>query len=147
MSGYDLIASIVESLAWPLVLIFILYFYQKPIEELIQRLKSAKGPWGEAEFGEYENPGSINAIAAANPDLEKLDTLLGYLNNGPHSFEWFRDHSPLKVSDADFETLIREYPDLLRKVTVVSRDRQGNRVLRTGVARVLNPPESIGTGT
>jgi hypothetical protein len=54
MDIYDFISKIINSIAWPLVLVSLLIIFRKPIRELIKRIENAVLPGGtEFKFGKY----------------------------------------------------------------------------------------------
>lgn len=50
------------------------------------------------------------------------------IRSSPHSFEWFRKNTQLRLSDDDFRRVISAFPDLFRQVIVMRRDENGVRV-------------------
>lgn len=51
MSGMQLVASLAQSLAWPLAAVLMVFLLRKPLRGLLERLSGVKGPGGvEASF-------------------------------------------------------------------------------------------------
>jgi len=64
---------------------------------------------------------------------EVLERLI--LQHGTHSFQYFRDHTPLQLSDRAFVALVNYYPNRFEIVRIIARDPHGDRVIpgRPGV--------------
>ncbi|MFN3242510.1 MAG: hypothetical protein ACE37K_13485 [Planctomycetota bacterium] len=65
VDGAEFFLRLVEALAWPLVVLVIVWWFRKHVVALLGRLRSWDSPWGKYEFGE----GTTSAPEAA-PDAE-----------------------------------------------------------------------------
>lgn len=116
---FSTIVELVGHIAWPIVALIIMCWLRAPISTVVGTLKKLKYKDWEASFEieEGKAPGSNAA------DLLKL-----IVQNGPHSFEWIRNATPLKLSDDEFGELIKSNPTMFQHTTIIRRNEEGERV-------------------
>lgn len=71
MSGFQLFADLVRSLAWPVAAILIVWFLRVPLTRLLDRIKAVKGLGGEVNFSEQKE--AVAEAAAELVDNSKVD--------------------------------------------------------------------------
>jgi hypothetical protein len=64
----------------------------------------------------------IELVAPEEVSDQEIGTIVSYLQRSPHSFQWFRENTDFQYTDSDFEALIAKHPQLLERITIVSRD-------------------------
>ncbi|MDR3635280.1 MAG: hypothetical protein P4L84_15860 [Isosphaeraceae bacterium] len=67
--------------------------------------------------------------------MSNADQLAEIIKHSAHSFRVIREQSSLKLNDAQFTALIREFPDRFASVRFAKKDDHGNRIMpgRAGV--------------
>jgi len=117
MDKLTFISNLIGDICWPSVVAIGLVIFRRPISNVISSLRKIKYKDFEAELEE--------ADIAPNPEI---NILISYLTRSAHSFQWFRDHTELKYSDDRFNEIISKNPELIKKVTIIKRDEEGNRI-------------------
>ena len=60
--------------------------------------------------------------------MTNADKLAEMVKDAPHSFQVIRAKSSLKLTDAQFFALIREYPDRFASVQFAKKDGEGKSI-------------------
>jgi hypothetical protein len=60
--------------------------------------------------------------------VSRADILAEMVKDAPHSFQVIRAKSSLKLTDAQFFALIREYPDRFACVQFAKKDHEGKPI-------------------
>lgn len=111
MDWLTFISSVISSVAWPSALVIGLLVFRKPMTNAILSLKRLKYKDLEMEL-----------VAPQEAGEQELSAIVSYLQRSPHSFQWFRDNTEFQYTDADFESLVARHPEVLQRVTIVSKD-------------------------
>ncbi|PYS20760.1 MAG: hypothetical protein DMF72_20100 [Acidobacteria bacterium] len=111
MDWLTFIAYLTKSLVWPIVVIVGIVVFRQPITTLVVSVKRLR-------YKDLE----IELVAPEEATEQETSAIVSYLQRSPHSFQWFRENTDFQYTDADFEKLISKYPQMLEKITIVSRD-------------------------
>ncbi|MHC4242929.1 MAG: hypothetical protein ACYSU4_11030 [Planctomycetota bacterium] len=77
------------------------------------------------------------------PYDDKIKLIISYINNGAHSFQWFRDNTELKYTDNDFQKIIVTNPKLFKAIKIVKRDEEGKKLSSSsGLLGIKLTPEA-----
>jgi len=99
--------------AWPAVFVIGLILFREPIKKVILSLKSLR-------YKEFE----IELVAPQDISDQEIYIIVYYLQRSPHSFQWFRDNTEIKYTDAQFSTLLAKHSEILEPITIVSSDQE-----------------------
>jgi hypothetical protein len=111
MDWLTFIANLTKSLAWPIAVVASLLGFRTPIKNLILSVRHLR-------YKDLE----IELVAPEEVSDQEIGTIVSYLQRSPHSFQWFRENTDFQYTDSDFEALIAKHPQLLERITIVSRD-------------------------
>ena len=111
MDWLTFISNLIDSLAWPVALVIALLAFRKPLTSVIPMLKRLRYKELEVELIDPEEVGE-----------SEVSTIASFLQRSPHSFQWFRDYTEFQYTDAEFEAIVAKHPEILERITIVSRD-------------------------
>jgi len=112
MDWLTFVSNAIDSLAWPAAVVIALLVFRKPMTNAMLSLKRLRFKDLEVELVEPEEAGE-----------QEISTIVSYLQRSPHSFQWFRDNTEFQYTNQKFESLVDKHPDILQRVTIVSRDK------------------------
>lgn len=118
MDCLTFVSNAIDSLAWPAAVVIALLVFREPMTNAILSLKRLRFKDFEAELVEPQEAGE-----------QEISVIVSYLQRSPHSFQWFRDNTEFQYTDQEFESLVGKHPDILQRVTIVSRDENKRRTI------------------
>ena len=130
MDALTFISNLIDSCAWPLLLLLALLIFREPIGIIIQSLKKLKYKDWEIELA--------NEISTGD---REIDILISELLTKTHSFKWLRNNTPLIFSDEQFEKVINEHPKLFKSVTINLRKKDGSISEKRPGIKYIGPRE------
>ena len=99
--------------AWPAAFVIGLVIFREPINKIMLSIKSLR-------YKELE----MEMVAPQETSDQEIKIITYYLQRSPHSFQWFRDNTEIKYTDAQFGTLLAKHSEILESITIVSRDEE-----------------------
>lgn len=115
MDTLTFISNLLDSCAWPLLVLVALLIFKEPIGIIIQSLKKLRYKGWEVELA--------NEISTGD---REIDTLISELLTKTHSFKWLRNNTPIAFSDEQFEKIVNDYPKRFKSVTINLRKKDGS---------------------
>jgi hypothetical protein len=106
-----------------LAVVFLFMAHLDDLEEFVVSLKEMRIKRRREPTEEVAEDGAEQEMQEAADDIRDM-----LRRRGAHSFQYFRDHTRIKLSDEEFDELIRRNPEF-KKVTIIQRDEDGNRII------------------
>jgi len=116
-STYEITVDLVGHLVWPIVVVFIIWIFARPAIAVMQSLRRIRYGDFAFELEERESTGD-----------DKADLLKSIVERSPHSYQWIRQNTSLRLLDGEFDKLIAEHPSIFERATIIRRDEQGKRL-------------------
>jgi hypothetical protein len=120
MDWKTFVSSLIDSLAWPAIILLALWLFREPFSVVIQSLKRFKYKDFEFELEDKEE------TADGNKDL---DMLISSIQTKSHSFRWLRRNTPINLTDEQFQELIKENQTILKFIRIRRYDKNGKRII------------------
>ena len=115
MDRLTFISNLLNSCAWPLLVLVALLIFREPIGIAIQSFKKLKYKDLEIELSNEISTGEW-----------EIDILISELLNKTHSFKWLRNNTSLTFSDEQFKKIIDKHPELFKPVTINLGKKDGS---------------------
>ena len=121
----SLVVELVSDLAWPIVAFSLVFLFRHQLTNLLNQLTDLLKSLKRFRYKDWE----FEMEEGEDGTEQQVGLLKSIVAGSAHSYRHIRDNTPLKLSDEEFDSLIKKKPGVFQPTRIVHRDENGNRIM------------------